>query len=69
MENEAIFVELEMRIQALYRPYLPRGVPERTLLLLASVIQASTSAVFALAISNMLFQVEMAVEDRHESGP
>lgn len=38
--SEGIFAELEERVQALYRPYLPKGVPERTLLLLLSFIQA-----------------------------
>ena len=40
--NEGIFVELEDRVQALYRPYLPKGIPERTLLLLISFMQART---------------------------
>ena len=38
--GEGIFAELEERVQALYRPYLPKGVPERTLLLLISFIEA-----------------------------
>lgn len=38
--GEGIFAELEERVQALYRPYLPKGVPERILLLLISFIQA-----------------------------
>ncbi|KAK9832125.1 hypothetical protein WJX74_000029 [Apatococcus lobatus] len=38
--NEDLFVELEERVQALYRPYLARGVSERTLLLLLSFVQA-----------------------------
>ncbi len=39
--SEGIFRDMEERIQALYRPYLPRGIPERTLLLLVSALQAS----------------------------
>ena len=46
--NEGIFVELEDRVQALYRPYLPKGIPERTLLLLISFMQARTEFLGAL---------------------